>query len=392
MKLAKYIGDLLFEYECIVIPGFGGFITKSISAEIQPIQNHFIPAKKEIVFNAHLKTNDGLLINHVARAESLSYTDARLAVERFVKRCKEELGNGKRIRFQKVGLIYLGVENTIQFEPDTSQNYLADSYGLTSFISPAIKRTGSRPLAQKTINKDRNAKYVVREEAKKQHTPKYIRINVSLIVIVLAMASIIYFKFGDVKEYAQNYSSVIPFLDSTKNKNIIADNTNKINEPVAKVITLVDRLNPNKGGKKLPDSKRFIKNSSGTTNPQPVDKTDHTPGIKSPTKNDIKMTPSKKAGDTEKIIEDQKTSAEGGMIASADPHFYIIAGSFGNKLNAEKMMMMLREKGFQSSVVGMTNNGSYRVALAGFSTIEAANKQLAIVRKEDLSSAWILPN
>merc|ERR1711991_276680 len=307
MKLAKYIGDLLYEYECIVIPDFGGFVTKNKPAEIQPVQNHFIPPKKEIVFNAHLKTNDGLLINHVARCEKLSYTDARIAVERFVKRCQEELKNGKRIRFQKVGTVYMGEEQTLQFDPDLSQNYLADSYGMNSFISPVISRSATRPISG-TVRKDRNAKYVVREEAKKQHTPKYIRVNVSLIVITLAIAALLVFKYDKVKYYADNYASIIPFLD--KKSDVPAGENTKIDETVA-VITLVDKLNPSKGGKKTPENKNTNKNSQ---EPDTTEKTDNaTPGMKPPSKK-TRKTPNKKQGDSEKVIEEQK---QDGTIATA---------------------------------------------------------------------------
>lgn len=388
MKLAKYIGDLLFEYECIVIPGLGGFITKSVPAEIQTIQNHFIPPKKDIVFNAYLKTNDGLLINHVAKAESLSYTDARIAVERFVNRCKKELNNGKRIRFQKVGLIYMGVENTLQFEADTSQNYLADSYGLTSFISPAIKRSGIRPIANKIVKKTRDAKYVVREEAKKQHSPKYIHINVSLVVILLAVASVFYFKYGTVKELYHNYASFIPFLDTTKQQTILPDSTLKINEPLANVITLIDRLNPAKGGRKGPEIKTNNK-KSGTE--IVIEKASDAPSINSPEKKTLKMTPTKKEDNKERVIEEQTPDANR-IIASNNPQYYIIAGSFGNKANAEKMMLKLRDKGFDSAIVGTNKYGAYRVSFNGFQSIDLANQQLAVLRKEENTSAWILPN
>lgn len=389
MKLAKYIGDLLFEYECIVIPDFGGFITKSVPAEIQTIQNHFIPPKKEIVFNAHLKTNDGLLINHVAKAESLSYTDARIAVERFVNRCKKELNNGKRIRFQKVGLIYMGVENTLQFEADTSQNYLADSYGLTSFISPAIKRSSIRPIANKKVKKTRDAKYVVREEAKKQHSPKYIHINVSLVVILLAVASVFYFKYGTVKELYHNYASFIPFLDTTKQQTILPDSTLKINEPLANVITLIDRLNPAKGGRKGPEIKTNNKKSG--TEIVTIEKASDAPSINSPEKKTLKTTPTKKEDNKERVIEEQTPDANR-IIASNNPQYYIIAGSFGNKANAEKMMLKLRDKGFDSAIVGTNKYGAYRVSFNGFQSMDVANHQLAILREEENASAWILPN
>ena len=98
MKIARYIGDLLFEYECIVIPGFGGFITKEVPAKIHPVQNHFIPPSKEIVFNVHLKANDGLLINHIARSEKINYTEAKMRLENFVERCEAALKNGKSVK------------------------------------------------------------------------------------------------------------------------------------------------------------------------------------------------------------------------------------------------------------------------------------------------------
>ena len=394
MKLAKYIGDLLFEYECIVIPDFGGFITKSIPAEIQTIQNHFIPPKKDIVFNAHLKTNDGLLINHVAKAESLSYTDARIAVERFVNRCKEELNNGKRIRFQKVGLIYLGAENTLQFEADTSQNYLSDSYGLTSFISPAIKRSSIRPIASKKAPKTRNAKYVVREEAKKQDSPKYIHINVSFVIILLALGSMFYFKYGTVKELYHNYASFIPFLDTTKNQNILPDTTLKINEPLANnVITLVDRLNPSKGSRKNVGPK--TNNKSSATETVITEKASDVSSIKAPVKNTLKSTPTKKEENTDKQEQEQEqeqTKNGNGIIASNNPQFYIIAGSFGNKANAEKMMLKLRDQGYDSAIIGTNKYGAYRVSYNGFQTMIVANQQLAVLRQEENTSAWILPN
>lgn len=77
MKIAHYIADLLFEHECVVIPGLGGFITKDHPASIHPLKHQFKPPSREIVFNPHLRTNDGLLLSLIAQSENLSYQDAK---------------------------------------------------------------------------------------------------------------------------------------------------------------------------------------------------------------------------------------------------------------------------------------------------------------------------
>ena len=122
MKISKYISDLLFQYECVVIPDFGGFITKEIPAEINPVQHNFSPPSKEIVFNIHLKTNDGLLVNHIAHSENISYNESKSRIENFARKCRVELINGKRINFQNVGFLFLNDNDEIVFRQDVKNN------------------------------------------------------------------------------------------------------------------------------------------------------------------------------------------------------------------------------------------------------------------------------
>ena len=106
MKIARYIGDLLYDYECVVVPGLGGFITSETSASINPVTNHFKPPFKKIFFNVQLRANDGLLVNYVAKELTLTYKEAKSQVDRFVFLCHEALKNGKRINFHRIGYIF----------------------------------------------------------------------------------------------------------------------------------------------------------------------------------------------------------------------------------------------------------------------------------------------
>lgn len=46
MGLEHYIKDLLYRYNCVVIPGFGAFLTQEKSATIQESTNTFFPPTK----------------------------------------------------------------------------------------------------------------------------------------------------------------------------------------------------------------------------------------------------------------------------------------------------------------------------------------------------------
>ena len=63
MQLETYISDLLYRYECVIIPEFGAFLTQPVSAKVDISSNTFYPPKKVLSFNEQLKNNDGLLAN-----------------------------------------------------------------------------------------------------------------------------------------------------------------------------------------------------------------------------------------------------------------------------------------------------------------------------------------
>ena len=72
MTLSKYISDLLYRYECVIVPNFGGFVTNEISAKVNHFTHTFYAPSKQLTFNSHLQNNDGLLANYVASTENIS--------------------------------------------------------------------------------------------------------------------------------------------------------------------------------------------------------------------------------------------------------------------------------------------------------------------------------
>src|SRR5690606_12497426 len=97
MQLTTYISDLLYRYECVIIPGFGAFLTRYRSAQIDDISNTFHPPSKIVSFNKQLQANDGLFANYVASVEKCSYETALQKIRNFTAEISRELAEGNTI-------------------------------------------------------------------------------------------------------------------------------------------------------------------------------------------------------------------------------------------------------------------------------------------------------
>lgn len=140
MQLTTYITDLLYRYECVIIPGFGAFLTRSKSAHIDALSNTFHPPSKIVSFNKQLQANDGLFANYVASIEKCSYETALQRIRNYTAQISKELSEGKKVSFKNIGVFSLNEEKSLQFEPLEQQNFNASAFGLSSFTSPKIIR------------------------------------------------------------------------------------------------------------------------------------------------------------------------------------------------------------------------------------------------------------
>ena len=139
MILANYIKDLLFRYDCVIIPSFGGFVTNKVSATFQEETSSFSPPYKQISFNNNLKDNDGLLANHIASVESISFEKATKFIEDSVFDWKKIIEK-ETLEIEKLGCLKLNDRKQIIFNPTNDVNYLTSSFGLSSVTQSSLKR------------------------------------------------------------------------------------------------------------------------------------------------------------------------------------------------------------------------------------------------------------
>ena len=140
MQLETYISDLLYRYECVVIPDFGAFLTQRESAKVHESTNAFYPPKKVLSFNEQIQKNDGLLVHYISDVEKIPFEDALSKIQKRIKSLKSYLIQGETLSFDNIGELFLNNEGKIQFEPSYHLNYLTDAFGLSQFVSPSVTR------------------------------------------------------------------------------------------------------------------------------------------------------------------------------------------------------------------------------------------------------------
>jgi len=430
MKIAKYIGDLIYDYECVVIPGLGGFISSSKSAQINKVTHQFKPPVKDIHFNIHLKANDGLLVNYVARNEGISYKKAKQSVDKFVLLCNNALNNGKRINFSKIGYIFRDANENIVFHQDNSVNYNAESFGLTSFVSPAIRRPSDEQKIKEVFTKTpqdtpddkqkKNTKKDRRIPSEANSTEKLIarskpsKVKQQLLfvftILFLMGSYYVYNRRDAMLYYWNNNKHMVPFM-YTQPHNYLSANAGILHLEKVNVQTagwLSGLINsPEKSKSKIEKGNPIITAKSETESELTSDKQENTKDEITDIKpmeipeNEINSGSSGTNNDDQLIEKSKEIKSSNDKIVSSDEviadkpinidsKYFIIAGSFGNISNAERLVKNLKIKGYDAIIADTNARGLFRVAYMGFVNMAEAERQLIAIRRETNSQAWIL--
>jgi cell division septation protein DedD len=130
MDISKQISELLYNYDCVIVPGFGGFISNYRPAEVHPVVYSISPPAKAISFNKNLTGNDGLLANYIAEKKNISYETSLALINGWVTASLALLNNRDTLIISGIGELFINVEGSLQFIPYADVNYLKTSFGL----------------------------------------------------------------------------------------------------------------------------------------------------------------------------------------------------------------------------------------------------------------------
>jgi cell division septation protein DedD len=334
-NIAKYIPELLSQHDCVIIPGFGGFIGNYSPAVINPLHHTFYPPYKSLLFNIHLKQNDGLLASRISLGELIRFEEALEQISMLVTDWNDRLEKENALLIEKVGRILKEDDGTLQFEQDPSVNYLPEAFGLSSFVSPAIRRPGMQDKIEKKINR-----YIHAPSGKPRKLTRGLKWAA---VMALPVGIAVYLSLTHMDQIRNLKESYSAFLFS----------------------------NPATATKKPDVSKKtyVIKHTTVTSKAEPA--------------------PTSKPQDQKSIQPAVKEPTITSGIAAGNP-YAIIVGAFRFKENADNLVVRMKQEGYEAGIFDVTRTGLYRVTVGTFGNREDALVQLAAVRKTSNSSAWLL--
>lgn len=139
LRIITHIERLLLVHDCVIVPGFGGFVLQAVSAVYDEKEYLFNPQRKEIVFNVTLQHNDGLLSESYMQMYDVNYRKAQLMLEEDVADMKVILQEDKKLSLGVLGSFSLGMEGQVIFHPGESDAFSVGSYGLVSFNFPQLR-------------------------------------------------------------------------------------------------------------------------------------------------------------------------------------------------------------------------------------------------------------
>jgi len=362
MDISRHISSLLFEHECVIVPGLGGFVSNYQPAKIHPVQHMFQPPSKTILFNPELKSNDGLLANAIAEIENITYPVALAIIAKFSKDTLAAIRAGEKIKLDKIGELSQGIESNIIFRQDEKSNFNKETFGLSSFVSPMIERTYHKPLPKletKFVNR--------REETSRPRKNKRLAGWALLIIPLLFFA-------GWMSMKTQFWNG----MPSGKTHELTSIFQQKATDNIEKH-SIAENITQENNGNRGDKEPRFMESETASFLPE---------------LNNAENLPDTEVKDTEKNTETE--------IAATPPEpvpekvvtkkmYHLIGGSFENIKNAESLILSCKAQGYDNSqVIGQASNGFYRVSIAAYIRKPEALAELKKVREGLNPNAWLL--
>ncbi len=197
MQITTYINDLLYRYECVIIPGFGALLTQYQSAKIDSENKTFYPPSKTLSFNRQLQTNDGLLANYIASVEKCTYETSLQKLRNYTGKLSLQLSEGELVSLSNIGDFHLNEENSVQFIPSSKQNFSTASFGLISIVTSKVTRQVNKETVEPL--EEKAPIYLIPERHGKKSYLKYAAI--ALVAISIAGFSGMKLYEGEVQKY-----------------------------------------------------------------------------------------------------------------------------------------------------------------------------------------------
>ncbi|MBR5983436.1 MAG: hypothetical protein IK025_06925 [Bacteroidales bacterium] len=346
MNLYSTIYQLVCDNDCVIIPGFGGFVTNRFPAEVDFSKQEFYPPSRKVAFNENLSLSDGLLVNYISQSENMSWSDAEQEVNLFVADLNAKLAEGKSLAFDGLGE-FSRKTGTLVFMP-VSCNLLDESFGLPSFNFPMLP-SETKPRVESAIVKG--------TPDKKRGKGRAIAWSLSAVAVIAGLVCMsLYMGWFDNLFGNENGETLFAGFGFGGNNEQVAENKTEesVVEQTADFVEEQEVIAENES-----ISDEIVDENIEAVNDEVL------------TEN-VEM----EVVVTEPVTEPQVVVAE----QNADIKVHIIAGCFSVYSNAENVYNDLLSKGLSPQILPL-HKGLYKVSVKGFATTSDACAELQSLKE-----------
>lgn len=343
IELAQHIEVLLLENDCVIVPGFGGFVAYYTPA-MRVEGNTFLPPTRTIGFNPQLKLNDGLLVQSYMAVYDTNFSDATKIVEEEVAELIAVLHKEGKVDLANVGELRYTIHDTYEFIPYENRITTPYLYGLDSF-----------EMKELAVLHKPEEKVLIPMAAQERTRPYEIRISTVLRNAVAMIAAIaLFFAFSTPIENTavekDNYARLLPIdlFEKIENRSVVMTPV-EVKQGTQKSVKTA----------KISHETTFSEKETGKRATKPL------------------------------VVKEVKVVKPVAEKQMEDNYHIIVAGGITLK-DAEIMAEQLKAKGF-SGAKALNSDGKVRVSIMSYATREEAMKQLLKIREnEAYKTAWML--
>ena len=377
----KHIKSLLYDHDCVIIPDFGGLITRYVSASIHPVRHTIVPPSKKIAFNEKLILNDGLLISTIAYHNNVSAVEAQRMVAEFVLHAKNTLHSEMKFELKEVGMFKYNPERKLVFEHTEQENMLEASFGLPDLIVRPVKSEDSTVL--RTLLKERQDVAVANENPFRRRLRKAYRVAAGLTLIGLTTSAL--YLLSIQTDY--NLSSLNPVSLLQFNNPFTTEHTAK--RYATDYVPFTQEERQEAYSKLLPFYGQPEVEEAVITEVFNIES--DSAAIETLALPTEQQTEVNEAVIEEEAVEEPVKPVL--VVKEATGRFYVISGGFSNQENAETSRDRILKKKFEAKVlVPGRYSRLYRVSVADYATEAEAKEALGTLRQSFGETIWVFKN
>lgn len=368
-NLAEHIELLLHDNDCVILPGFGGFIAHAVPAYYVSEEHLYYPPSRSISFNTSITMNDGLLAQSYMRSYNVDYAQAVYIIDVAIEKLRDTLDEKGSVTIPRIGTIKQDIYQTVQFIAEPAGISSPLHFGLGTFAISTLTQLGTLSTGV-TTKKDpiiTQTERTIDLHIQKRALQRIM--TTAAVFLLLLMAAL---PVGDLKP------TDIASLQLTK----------IINEPQTEIIsdshvTSIEDL-----------EQETVEPLDSGANVEAIEEPISQSEIETIADENAAVYAKNAAEPPVKIVTEipaVTTETETLQPTTSTKTYHIIVASLPNKRGADEVIEGYVAKGYQQATL-VERDDRVRVSLVQFTDKDEANNFLKTLRENEVfQNAWLLP-